>query len=129
MSLDLILITALMFKHFMADFVLQTPYQVHNKGRFLHPAGFLHVGIHVMLTALVLLLFVGFNQTLHAETLAWVLFWEAVIHYYMDYTKCFVNSCTRWTCGDSYYWWLTGFDQLVHGLTYVGIAAYVLGAS
>ncbi len=48
-------VAVLMFKHMVADFYLQTPYQYLNKGTYGHPGGFLHAGIHVALTPLVYL--------------------------------------------------------------------------
>ena len=44
----------LLVKHFVCDFVVQTPYQIMNKGRYGHPGGLLHAGIHAAATGLVL---------------------------------------------------------------------------
>ena len=49
--------TALIVKHYAADFLLQTDYQYINKGKLLHPGGLLHAGVTIAATAVVLLLF------------------------------------------------------------------------
>jgi hypothetical protein len=49
----------LMSKHAVADFYLQTPYQYLNKGKYGHPGGIIHAGIHVALTPLVCLALVA----------------------------------------------------------------------
>ena len=51
----LIVVALLLAKHFICDFVLQTPYQIRNKSIYGHPGGLLHAGIHAAATALVLL--------------------------------------------------------------------------
>ena len=53
--LALAAVAVLMFKHAVADFYLQTPYQFLNKGTYGHPGGFIHAGIHTALTPLVYL--------------------------------------------------------------------------
>ena len=44
-------------KHFLCDFVLQTRYQLLNKGIYGHPAGLVHAGTHAIgsLPALIVL--------------------------------------------------------------------------
>jgi hypothetical protein len=122
-NLTLVLITAFMLKHFLADFVLQTPYQVANKGTLGHPGGLIHVGIHLLLTLLVLSVCLPLPLVLMLPLLFMILVGEACIHYTMDWCKSNIVHMTGWTASDPVYWWLTGFDQLVHGLTYVGIVA------
>jgi hypothetical protein len=48
-----------MFKHAVADFYLQTAYQYSNKGKYGHPGGIIHAGIHAALTPLVCLALVA----------------------------------------------------------------------
>src|SRR3970040_1352534 len=53
--LALAAVAVLMFKHAVADFYLQTSYQYLNKGKYGHPGGIIHAGIHAALTPLVYL--------------------------------------------------------------------------
>lgn len=119
MTLELFLITALLLKHFLADFVLQTPYQVHNKGRFGHPAGLLHVSIHIALSFLILVAVAWSGKPIVMQMVMWALFVEAGIHYYTDWSKCWITQRFDLKPCDSYYWWLTGADQLIHHMTYI----------
>lgn len=42
-------------KHFIADYLWQTAWMVANKGRYGHPAGLAHAGLHGTLTAPILI--------------------------------------------------------------------------
>ena len=72
-----ILVSLVLFqlKHLIADFFLQTPFQVSNKGRYGHPGGIVHAGIQVGLT-LPIPLWAG----LHWPDIASVLTVEFLIH-------------------------------------------------
>src|SRR5690606_10987786 len=56
-SIQLVLAALLILqaKHFVADFLLQTPYQFLNKGRYGHPGGLIHAGIHALSSTLAFL--------------------------------------------------------------------------
>lgn len=118
MTTMLWLITALLVKHFIWDFFYQPPYMLLNKGTFLHLGGIIHSLLHA-LTTLVILWF--FNPAL-AGTLA---AFEFMVHYLTDYAKININRIKGWTAADTEFWQLTGFDQLIHHLTYVVIVATV----
>jgi hypothetical protein len=107
----------LMIKHFVADFPLQTPYHLANKGRYLHPGGLMHSLIHVVLTAPVFLVIAPESPT----AAGLILGAEYLIHYHADWAKDNVTRLAGWTPAHASFWWAIGFDQLVHGLTYVGI--------
>ena len=114
-----IILIGLFIKHFFADFVFQTPYQYLNKGNLNHPGGYLHAGIHALLSFLVIsYVFVPNLYILFLVIL------EFVIHYWMDFTK--VNVCKKKeytpTTSEKWFWWL-GFDQTIHSLTYILIIA------
>jgi hypothetical protein len=116
----LLLLLLLQVKHFLFDFVLQTPYQLRNKGTYGHPGGILHSGLHVLGTALVLLV------VLPATVLwIWVLAGEFLVHYHIDWCKEQITR--RWGKGNGpFFWWMIGLDQLLHQLTYLAIAAILL---
>ena len=50
----IIFIIALFVKHYFADFQWQTSYMYLNKGKWGHPGGLLHSGIHAGLTIFVM---------------------------------------------------------------------------
>jgi hypothetical protein len=93
-----------------------------NKGIFGHWGGISHSGIHAFTTYIILCFFV--DSTEFALLLA---VGEFVIHYITDYAKMNINRIKGWgaTTHDEF-WQLTGFDQLVHQLTYVAIIAAVM---
>ena len=107
----------LLIKHAVADFFLQTAFQWRNKGEYGHPGGLVHVAIHAALTIPVFLIL----QPPTLLTAALVLFGEAVVHYHIDWLKDRMVKSRHWTATDDSYWRALGFDQLLHGLTYIGI--------
>ena len=106
----------LMAKHMLADFVLQTPYQIRNKGTYLHPGGILHAGIHSALSLPVYAIVRADLRVTILLTLA-----EFLVHYHVDWTKEQVNRCGQLTQSDATYWWTFGTDQLMHSLTYLAM--------
>ena len=48
---------------------------------------------------------------------------EFVLHYHIDWLKEQVTHRNGWTAQDRGFWYALGTDQLVHGLTYLGIVA------
>lgn len=116
------ILTALLVKHFIADFLYQPPYQWQNKGTYGHPGGLVHTGQHVLLTAIILACF-----GIAVPAIAGVVVFEALVHYHMDWAKMQLNAAKGWKCNThNEFWILTGFDQLVHALTYLAIAAYLI---
>jgi hypothetical protein len=123
--LTLAAVAVLMFKHVVADFYLQTPYQYLNKGTYGHPGGFLHAGIHAVLTPFVYLVVVPSSLLLVIGiTLA-----EFAVHYHVDWAKEQIMHRNGWTAHDRGFWYALGTDQLVHGLTYLAIVAVLLAAA
>ena len=115
----LLLITAFAVKHFLIDFVLQTPYQWKNKGTYGHPGGLLHAGLHGIGTAFCLLQF-------DWQHIAFLSLLDAVFYYHIDWAKMRLNSHYGWQAESSeYFWWTLGADQLLHTLTYIIIIALI----
>ena len=115
------LFALLLVKHFVCDFVLQTPWQIAQKGIYGAPGGILHSGIHIAGT-LVTLLAVRAPPTVVLT----VLVVEFLIHYHIDWSKEQTVRRLGWKHG-ARFWNAIGFDQLLHGLTYLAIVAYVIG--
>lgn len=120
-ALTLILMTSLLVKHAIADYALQTAFMFKNKGRYGHPGGLLHALLHLALTAPVLLLLTSLSP-MH---IALILGAEFIIHYHIDWSK--EQICAHRTLDPEcrMFWVLHGLDQLLHGLTYIGIVAIV----
>ena len=113
-GLMLTLITLLLVKHFIWDFYYQPPYMWKNKGTFGHPGGILHSYAHAQASFFIL---VWWTTPLFA--LFFSLF-EFSIHYLTDFAKMNINKAKGWACNThEEFWQLTGFDQLIHQLTYV----------
>lgn len=106
--------TWFIIKHFICDFLLQTPYQLQNKGRYGHLGGVLHAAIHGAGTFAVCLLL---------ALPGWLGVVDAVAHYHIDWLKSQVND--KWHLSPTNrivgFWWLFGLDQMLHYLTYVGL--------
>src|SRR5690606_23372356 len=115
----LVLAALLLAKHFVCDFVLQSPYQLRNKGRYGHPGGLLHAGIHALGSAAILAFF-----PLGWTTLLLVAAAEFVIHYHIDWSKERIVAGIRDRNGAAF-WAIFGFDQLLHHLTYIAMAILV----
>jgi hypothetical protein len=115
-------VAILMLKHTIADFYLQTSYQYSNKGKYGHPGGILHAGIHTALTPLVYLVLVP-GSLLLAGAIALS---EFLLHYHIDWLKEQVTHRNGWTAQDRGFWLALGTDQLLHGLTYVAIVAALI---
>jgi hypothetical protein len=104
-------------KHFIFDFPLQGPYQYKNKGTYGHPGGVLHAGLQALGTILVLVW-----TPLCTGDILILAYGEGFLHYHIDWAKMNLNQ--YWKLGPTtseQYWWLLGFDQYLHYLTYLGI--------
>lgn len=110
---------AFQIKHFICDFVLQTQFQILNKGVYGHPGGFIHAGLHIV-GSLPALLILGAPPA----TIGILLFAEFLIHYHVDWTKARLDRGK--VEQDLSYWIVFGVDQLVHQLTYVGMIFVVM---
>ena len=120
-SAAIALLALLLVKHFVGDFVLQTKWQVHQKGVYGAPGGLVHSGIHVAGTLVALLALMT-----PASLIVPVLIAEFIVHYHIDWGKERIVRSFDWREG-ARFWNAMGFDQLLHGLTYLAIVVYVAG--
>lgn len=107
-------------KHFAADFVLQTSWIACGKeGRmgWIAPLS-LHALIHGALT-------LGIALAV-APRLWWLALVDGAVHFAIDRGKTLVGRWGAWTAQDAKYWWLLGFDQLLHQATNIGLASALL---
>jgi hypothetical protein len=114
----------LILKHFIVDFILQTPYQYENKGTYMHPGGVLHAALHGTFSFVLLLPIILTSTSI--TTLLIVSIIDAILHYHIDYGKMTLNKALNLTPKDQLFWTIMGFDQLLHYLTYVGMVLFIL---
>lgn len=126
-DVTLVLVFLFMTKHFVADFLLQPAFMHQNKGTYGHFGGIVHAGIHSLFTAFVLLVFMFFEVVeISATTINVIVLAEFVVHYHIDWAKMNINKRMGWGANThAEFWYLTGFDQYLHMLTYVVIIAAV----
>jgi hypothetical protein len=120
----LLALLAFQVKHLVCDFMLQTRYQVDNKGYYGRFGGLTHAAWHILLSIPPLLI-----VTHDARLIALLLLGEFVVHYHTDWLKARTQRKRRWTERDSIYWVAFGVDQFVHQVTYIVMIAVVMRAA
>ncbi len=111
------LMLALQLKHLVIDWVLQPPYMWKNKGIYGHPGGIIHAGLNAVGTTLCFLLV--------PTSLTTIFLVDFLVHYHIDWAKMNITRITGWSpTTHPQFWWLTGFDQFLHQITYVGLIGY-----
>jgi hypothetical protein len=100
-------------KHILADFFLQSEVQLSQKGDFNRIGGYIHAGIHAVLT---LSVFLFMKHPLGAAFLAAMV--DFGIHYLIDWCKVNVGRLMKTKPSDKAFWWSFGIDQYLHFLTY-----------
>lgn len=113
---------ALLIKHFLADFLLQTDWMAAGKDR---PKGWLlplaaHAGVHGAMTAALFLAV--------APPLAWLGLADMLIHGAIDRLKSISTRRRALTPRQTAFWWLFGLDQSLHHLTHIGLAIVLAAA-
>lgn len=110
---ELIILVALLFtKHFIVDFPLQTAFQRNNKGNYGHLGGVLHAFLHGLGTWLC---FIWYKP----EVAMWLAIADYGLHYHIDWGKVKLNKKFGLSPSSDKFWWLLGFDQYLHAMTYV----------
>lgn len=101
-------------KHFVVDFLLQTPFQYLNKGKYLHTGGLVHCVLHGIASFII-------TAIMFDASIAKIVFFiDCLVHYHIDYAKVKINTYFKLKPDNSEkYWWLLGFDQFLHSLTYI----------
>ena len=117
----LLALLAFQIKHLVCDFVIQTRYQVDNKGFYGRPGGLVHAAWHIVFSVPVLLIL-----THAAALIAALLVLEFLVHYHTDWLKARTQRLRCWSQNDAIYWVAFGADQFVHQVTYIAMIALVL---
>lgn len=120
----LLALLLLQTKHLIFDFLVQTHYQVTNKGRYGHPGGIVHSGLHA-LGSLAVFLALPVGLPLAAA----VIVGEFLVHYHIDWLKDGVVRRAGWTVADARYWQALGLDQFAHQITYIAMVAVLVAGS
>jgi hypothetical protein len=105
-------------KHFIADYLMQFPYMLNEKGIYGATGGVHHSLVHASWTFLILVFFCD-----NAHVIIALAFADFVLHYHIDWAKQQLNRGL--TSADRMFWVWMGLDQALHYLTYIGIIAYV----
>jgi hypothetical protein len=98
------------FKHFLADYLWQTPRMSADKGTYGALGGLQHAGLHGAFTYVILLHFV---DPVFALGLA---VFDAFLHYHIDWAKRQFSQGL--TTEDRAFWIWFGIDQFLHAATY-----------
>lgn len=121
-----VLLFLLLTKHFVVDFLWQPEFEWRNKGTWLHWGGIRHALKHALASLAVLAPLVAFGLAPGAMLLCALA--EFVVHYLIDFGKMNINRLKGWDANrDPEFWYLTGFDQYLHGLTYFGMIVVLTG--
>jgi len=105
-------LAAFIGKQFVADFLLQNQWMAFGKERakgWIAPL-IAHAGVHAALTAVIF--------TLLGPSLAWLAVVDFVVHLAIDRAKGVIGRRFGLTTKSTYFWWLLGFDQLLHHATH-----------
>ena len=118
--MDIIIVLVLLqVKHFIADFWLQFPYMIEEKGTYLAEGGRHHALVHTAGTFLTL----AFVMSDSVELAVYLAFLDGFIHYHIDWAKQQLNRGL--TVQDRMFWFYLGLDQGLHYLTYIAIVAWI----
>ncbi len=107
-------------KHLLADFLLQTNWMARGKeqrsgwGRPL----LAHALCHAILTLAITLVM--------APRLWWLSVIDLAVHLAIDRSKTVVAQRGGWRTDQAQFWWLLGFDQYLHQITNLALAAAIL---
>lgn len=123
MPLVFVMISGLLVKHYLADFVLQPKWMLRAKGRLDAPGAYAHAGLHAIGSGIVLIL-----CGIGAATVLAIMIAELVVHFAIDYAKDRITKISDVERNPRQYWQLHGLDQLAHQMTYVVIAWVAIGS-
>lgn len=113
-------------KHWIADFLLQTPAMIRDKGHYGRPLGVLHSVIHIIGSAPVLFWLTSGEKV---GSVVAVLAAEFVIHYHIDWSKEKLNHRVGMSPDHARFWYAIGADQMLHQLTYIGMVGWFVVSS
>lgn len=117
------LFALLNLKHFLCDYVFQTPTMLRDKAHYGRPGGIAHAGLHGVGTLVAVLIALPWTVELIIWALVLAVF-DAVVHYHTDWLKA--RGAAGVDSSERQFWIYHGADQSIHYLTYCVIAATLL---
>jgi hypothetical protein len=118
MSLDLYVISAILFSHWMADFPAQTDWMAKNKSSN-NRALSMHILVYTAFLAVMIVVCLG------KLSVAWLLL-NAGLHWATDWCTSRITK-RLWAAGDVHNFFVViGADQLIHAMCLLWTAAYML---
>ena len=108
-------LTALLAKHTVFDYFVQTGYMIKDKADYGALGGLVHSKLHGVGTFIALAPFVSVSTAFLCAVA------DTIVHYHIDYVKSNVMRQRQPNPAQQEYWILHGIDQLLHTLTYVAI--------
>ncbi len=114
------LLLVMAFKHFLADFPLQTAWIARGKERRV--GWFAPLAVHVLIHAALTL---GVALAV-APRLWWLALADLAIHATIDRCKSLISQWGGWDASRSEFWFVLGFDQFLHQATNIAVAAALL---
>ena len=107
-------------KHLLADFILQTNWMARGKEQRSGwgPPLLAHALCHAILTLAITLV--------TAAHLWWLSLVDLAVHLAIDRSKTLLAQRGGWRTDQARFWWLLGFDQYLHQLTNLALAAAIL---
>lgn len=111
--MELLIISALLVKHIVADYYVQLAFMFKDKHKYGSWGGVSHAIVHGLGTGIALTPFVSL------AVVNFMIVIDAMLHYHIDYVKS--NYSIRYPSNPTQqrYWVVHGTDQLMHVLTYV----------
>ena len=115
-----VLVGTMIVKHYIADFVLQTDWMARGKERARGWFGplLVHAGLHGLGTLLIVLV--------ARPDLWWLAPADFAVHAVIDRAKALASLRLRWPVSDPRFWWLMGFDQLLHQVTNIVVGTLIV---
>lgn len=120
-TLLIVVLVCFQIKHFVADYMLQPLWIIRAKGHLDQAGGYIHAGIHAILSIPALLV-----ASLGFLPLFALIAIEFVVHFLVDHGKARISLKGDKGPSTAAFWALHGADQLIHHLTYLAMAAIAL---
>lgn len=110
-----VLFIVFQFKHFVADYPLQTPYMLakFKESGWVVPL-MAHCLVHASLTGII----VAATGIIPVWLIITLMTFDFVVHFIMDRIKASPALLGCYDIKDRRFWWSLGFDQMVHHLTH-----------
>lgn len=122
LELALVVLVLLQVKHWLIDYVNQTPQEIATKGKYMAVPGIYHSLKHGLATAAILVAVHFVYPGLSVSIAIFLGIVDFAVHYHIDWVK--MNFGTDNSHAKAF-WIQHGLDQLAHHVTYIGIVAIV----